>query len=250
MTNIQILKDSFAFAFKGLKSHFFRWMGYIVLMFLPIIIIGLGFVTKIFSIGNMVQGKLDAATVYSSLTQIELCLYVIGLLLAIYLLMSGFNVLIQNMFDYYDGKKFRGFSDPLISFSAVSIFIFQGTILGLLMHPGMTRVYAMLLGEKYAIKSVNNFVIRNNLTVLSLIIMIFALYVGLRLMLSYFIVIDTQCNPFDAVKKSWQITGSYICFFLLFWIITTVVRLIPFAGFFTIPVSLLVSIYSYRTLSK
>ena len=248
MNNFQILKDAFSYAFRNFFSYFSKWIKYLFIIALPLIIIIALFVRIALPlfVRRMVVAK------YIELTSIEPFLYFIGILIALYLTMSFVSMLIKNIFDMHDGKEFRGFSDPLPSFSEFVVLFFKWFIPSVLMYHGAVSLVLKFANavQKTSITASAHNVLLTLHGLLSFLLFILGMFIALRLALSYYIAIDKKCGVFEAFKESWVLTGKHLGLFASLYVIMFFMRLIPLGFLFTLPISSLVFVYMYRTISK
>ena len=250
MTNLQILKDSFSFAWKSTTSHFFRWLGYMFLAAFPLLIVSTLLLRKLVLMGWFAPQIAPASEIPVVFSVTEYFLYAVGMFIALYLTVSFVTVLIQNMFDLYDGKKLRGLSNPLVSGSVVSTLLIQAAVSTVLTYAGTTHLTLMLVGNRVAPSVLSTFIIENGLGWLALLMLIPGFYFSIRLALSYYIAVDTECKAMDAIKKSWEVVGQNIGLFAMLFLICALLNVIPFGFIFFTPFCILANIYAYRTLSK
>ena len=250
MTNLQILKDSFSFAWKSTMGYFFKWLGYMALATLPLMVVGTLLMRKLILMGWFGPNLLPTPEIPVVFSSTEYGLYFVGMAIALYLTLSFVTVLIQNMFDLYDGKKFRGLSNPLASCSVISTLLIQAAISTALTYAGTTHLTLMLVGSRVAPSALSTFIIENGLGWLALLMLIPGFYIGIRLALSYYIAVDTECKAMDAIKKSWEVVGQNIGLFAILFLICALLNFIPFGFILFTPMCILANIYAYRTLSK
>jgi uncharacterized membrane protein len=250
MTNLQILKDAFSFAWTSTTKYFFKWLGYMALATLPLMVVGALLMRKLILMGWFGPNILPAPEVPVVFSSTEYGLYFVGMVIALYLALSFVTVLVQNMFDLYDGKEFRGLSNPLASCSVVSTLVIQTVVTMALTYAGLSHLTFMIVGERVTPSALNIFIVENGLGSVALLALIPGLYLGLRLILSYYIAVDTECKAIDAIKKSWEVTGRNFSLFAMLYLICALLNFIPFGFILFTPVCVLAYIYAYRTLSK
>lgn len=76
------------------------------------------------------------------------------------------------------------------------------------------------------------------------------LYLSSRLILAFYVAIDTNLSAIDSLKKSWEITGERQGLFFAFQIVFTFVGAVPYLGWLLSLFIMAIHIYLYRKLSK
>jgi len=203
MNSKDLIKNAFVHAWDTFFDSWVTWIKYSLFAFLAVV--GLIFSTLgIITLSQSFSENMQAAT------------FLVGAFVILYFLIALYYVVLQNMFDFYDKKPQRGFSDYPIAprVLLVSFMYWMIIFLGFaaLIVPGI--IFAARFG--------------------------FAPYVAL----------DTELGVVASLKKSWNMTRGYTGHLVLLYFISKTVASVTPLNFIVVPFFIMVNIYVYRHLAQ
>lgn len=211
MKSMSIVVSSFSSAMQGLrknwKSLLWLWLGAFLLK-----VVAAGFIFKftgfyllfersvLFYLGGYayiipIILNFFGNQSFAMLMGWVVCYFVLAL--GLYAVFSFIAALVRNLLDVHDKKKLRGFKGFCASLH-IPMLMFLLFFINQLVYGPLLRFYFVMNGGDF-------YLVRD---LIIAVICCVGLYLATRLMFAYFIVVDTGCNAFAAMKKSWNITKN------------------------------------------
>ena len=263
MKNLALLKSAAVYAFNSTKRHLLRLLGYLVAGVIAATVCSFAISLVIYSYYYLfLKGLIVSNPLYAlAVSIITAALIILYYVMVFYVFISGISILPGNLFDLFDGKPFRGFSDISVSRSFFTTTLFLFVIL-LLKIPGS---YALNLhfNSRFAQMMWDNFpqsaLFLMQYQWIFYVVCLAGIYLSARLDLAYFISLDSGKGFVASIQESWRLTkGRAIIFLTGFCTIYLfghalslfLPRINMLFSVLIIPFYMMFYIYLYRTLSK
>jgi hypothetical protein len=256
MKNLELFKNSIAYAFNSTTTYFFRLLGYFLggilvsAIFAGIFLLVLRIAIPFCNLGE------NGATVS---TWLLVGLLYVGSFVLYYLLLLSLVIFQRNLLDLYDNKPFRGFSDKKISgsFFVTALFLL---LMGLLKMPGGFAFMISFASQQnlsdlaWHLPKTVEFSQQYKWAFYALYFV--GAYLSARLDSAYYIALESGRGVVASIKESWNLTRGKAPVFFSLYFITYLLGLFMHPLWKSIFLVLILPTYSmfyvylYRTLSK